>query len=222
MNSSVAPLLDRMRDLALAPLHQVNQRHPWSHNDHFHRWILANLPARRCAALEVGCGQGELAATLAARFARVDAADADPAMRAATARRCAGLPVTVLEGFAAARGPYDLITMVASLHHLDTPQALAQCTDLLAPGGRLLVVGLARPTSPRDIAWFTASVLANPIIGFAKHPRRHRGPPRPPAFPVRDPDESLGEVADLASDALPGSRLRRRVGFRYTLQWTRP
>ena len=50
---------------------RLNARHPWSHNDHFHRWILRNLPARRRAALDVGCGRGELVAALAPRFGEV-------------------------------------------------------------------------------------------------------------------------------------------------------
>ena len=28
-------------------LDRVNVRHPWNHNEHFHGWILRNLPARR-------------------------------------------------------------------------------------------------------------------------------------------------------------------------------
>lgn len=28
-------------------LDAANARHPWSHNDAFHSWILARLPARR-------------------------------------------------------------------------------------------------------------------------------------------------------------------------------
>ena len=47
---------------------RLNARHPWSHNDHFHRWILANLPAQRRTALDVGCGQGALVAALAPGF----------------------------------------------------------------------------------------------------------------------------------------------------------
>lgn len=27
-------------------LARLNARHPWSHNDHFHPWILRNLPTR--------------------------------------------------------------------------------------------------------------------------------------------------------------------------------
>ncbi|HEY5986315.1 MAG TPA: hypothetical protein VIV12_08070 [Streptosporangiaceae bacterium] len=48
----------------------VNARHPWNHNEHFHRWILRNLPARRLAAVDVGCGTGMLAGRLAPHFAR--------------------------------------------------------------------------------------------------------------------------------------------------------
>ena len=45
----------------VAALNRFNQRHPWSHNDRFHGWVLRRLPRRRETALEVGCGRGELA-----------------------------------------------------------------------------------------------------------------------------------------------------------------
>lgn len=35
-------------------LRRINDRRPWSHNDHFHGWILRRLPARRRRALDVG------------------------------------------------------------------------------------------------------------------------------------------------------------------------
>ena len=72
-------------------LHNFNSRHPWSHNDHFHRWILANLPGHRGAAIDIGCGQGALVAHLAARFTEVRGTDLDAGMRAEAARHCAGL-----------------------------------------------------------------------------------------------------------------------------------
>ena len=52
-------------------LARVNARHPWSHNDYFHSWILRNLPAGRDLAVDIGCGKGVLAGKLAARFTRV-------------------------------------------------------------------------------------------------------------------------------------------------------
>jgi hypothetical protein len=39
-------------------LARLNARHPWNHNEHFHGWILRNLPDRRQAAVDVGCGAG--------------------------------------------------------------------------------------------------------------------------------------------------------------------
>lgn len=43
-------------------LDRVNARHPWNHNEHFHGWILRNLPPpQRRAAIDVGCGTSVLA-----------------------------------------------------------------------------------------------------------------------------------------------------------------
>jgi len=43
-----------------------------------------------------------------------------------------------------------------------------------------------------------------------------------PWMPVLEPRHSLGEIARAAREALPGARVRRRLFFRYTLEWTRP
>ncbi|MDF0529936.1 class I SAM-dependent methyltransferase [Tsukamurella sp. 8F] len=183
---------------------------------------MRRLPGRRARALDVGCGRGGLAARLAREFSSVDAADSDASMRAATAERCAGLDVRVIDGFDAAAGSYDVITMIASLHHLDLDATLRRCHELLAPGGRLLVAGLVRPESARDYAWFAICAATNPVIGFAKHPRPCRGPAPAVLFPVRDPDESYAQIRQTARGLLPGARMHRRLGFRYTLEWHRP
>lgn len=70
----------------------VNARHPWNHNEHFHGWILRNLPARRQAAVDVGCGTGVLTGKLAPHFARVTGIDADEGMFRAARARLAGDP----------------------------------------------------------------------------------------------------------------------------------
>ncbi|MGO1340999.1 MAG: methyltransferase domain-containing protein, partial [Cellulosimicrobium funkei] len=120
---------------------------------------------------------------------------------------------------------YDAVTMVAVLHHLELDEALRHARDLLAPGGRLLVVGLARVATPRDLAVDVASALLNPLVGLVKHPRRARpedSGPDAPDMPVRDPRHTVDEVARTARALLPGARVRRRLFFRYTLEWTAP
>jgi SAM-dependent methyltransferase len=214
-------------------LARVNARHPWNHNEHFHSWILHNLPARRQAAVDVGCGTGLLAGKLAPHFARVTGIDADEGMAAAASARLASDPrVTIMRcrfeefAVAAGEGQADLITMVGVLHHLDLGDALARIPLLLAPGGRLLVVGFAKVDSLADAAVDLMSSAANPVMGLIKHPR----PARPadgsaagqPVMPVRDPSATLTEIAAAASARLPGTTIRRRLFFRYTLRWDKP
>ena len=232
VRDSANPVLERVR----RSLARVNARHPWNHNEHFHGWILRNLPARRRVAVEVGCGMGVLVGKLAPRFVRVTGIDADEAMAAAASARLARDPAVTIcwSGFeefasAAGHGAADLITMVAVLHHLDLDDTLARIPGLLAPGGRLLVVGLARVSSPADLAVDLISAAVNPVMGLVKHPRPAR-PARPaggptagePAMPVRDPATTLAQITPAARTHLPGATLRRRLFFRYTLRWDKP
>jgi 2-polyprenyl-3-methyl-5-hydroxy-6-metoxy-1,4-benzoquinol methylase len=214
-------------------LGRVNARHPWNHNEHFHGWILRHLPARRQTAVDVGCGTGVLAGQLASRFARVTGIDADEGMAVAAAARLAGDPRATIrqcpfEEFAASagEGEADLITMVAVLHHLDLGDTLLRIPRLLAPGGRLLVVGLAKVDSPADAAVDLVSAVANPIVGLVKHPRPARpadgAPAGLPVMPVRDPSATVAEIAAAAGARLPGAAVRRRLFFRYTLRWDKP
>jgi len=210
----------------VAGLDAVNRRHPWSHNDHFHRWALRHLPPRRRTALDVGCGHGRLLATLGNHFERVHGTDRDATMREVASRRVAHLPHASVGGqqLAELDGGYDLITMVAVLHHLETGPAMREVKRLLAPGGRLLVVGLARPESTLDWAWDTASLLTNPVIGLVKHPRPTGidGGDEEPAYPVVEPQATYAELRRAFDARLPGTRMRRHLGFRYTASWTKP
>lgn len=204
---------------------KLNARHPWSHNDYFHGWILANLPQPCTVALDVGCGRGALAAALAPHVDRVIGNDVDETMRAEARRRCAGLPnVTITDGDWSEDGQdLDLVTMVAVLHHLNVADALSQVHRRLRPGGRFLAVGLAVPATLRDHAWDVASIVTNPIIGYVTHPWPARDSAAAPAlFPVRDPTLTFDELRGLLDQVMPGAVLRHRLGFRHTIAWTKP
>jgi 2-polyprenyl-3-methyl-5-hydroxy-6-metoxy-1,4-benzoquinol methylase len=225
-----------VRDLPIPvhkPLAKINARHPWNHNEHFHDWILRNLPARRRIALDVGCGRGVLAGKLATHFAHVTGIDRNEGMAAAASARLHGLSQVSIQrcdfadfSSAAGGGRADLITMVAVLHHLDLDDTLARIPRLVEPGGRLLVVGLARAESLADLAFDVVSSAANPVTGMIKHPRPARvlqpALDREPAMPMMDPATTLAEITKAASAHLPGSTVRRRLFFRYTLRWEKP
>lgn len=209
---------------ASTAMSRLNARHPWSHNDHFHSWILANLPDRRRDALDVGCGRGELVAALSPKFAAVHGTDLDASMRQQAADRCSGLANVAIhsEVWTGIPGRFDLVTMVAVLHHLDAADALMNVRRLLEPGGRFLAVGLAPPRSAVDHLWDLASIVTNPMIGYVKHPWPSTGGVQAPPFPVREPSTPFDELRETVTAVMPDASMRRHLGFRHTIAWTKP
>lgn len=58
---------------------QLPERLWWDYNAHY-RWVVRQLPSRPERVLDVGCGAGRLAATLAVRAEHVDGLDRSPVM----------------------------------------------------------------------------------------------------------------------------------------------
>src|SRR5712692_5070468 len=115
---------------------------PWNHNLHYHRVIVNVIPPDCRRALDVGCGQGALTRDLRRFVPEVAGIDRDE-RSIALARAHAGAA-----GIGYVRGDFqaapirpcsvDLITSVASLHHMDTATGLRRMADLLRPGGTLV------------------------------------------------------------------------------------
>ncbi len=121
-----------------------DRRGDLSENDGFTNWLVSVLPSAGGRALDLGCGAGRHAVLLAARFTHVDAIDLSlPMIEIARAKRSrpnityqqADLLKTT------GSGEYDLVLSVMTLHHVpDLHAALAHIRELLAPGGRIVVV----------------------------------------------------------------------------------
>jgi SAM-dependent methyltransferase len=99
----------------------------------------ADRPGR---LLEVGPGQGVDLFCLRALGWEAQGLEVDP-VAASRARQASGCEVTVgtLESAGYAPGSFDLVYMSHVLEHLPDPaRALRRCLELLAPGGRLVLV----------------------------------------------------------------------------------
>ncbi|MFD4861749.1 class I SAM-dependent methyltransferase [Streptomyces atratus] len=204
-------------------LDRFHAAHPWDHNAHYHRWILRQLPSGCDSALDVGSGSGELARLLATRVKTVHGIDSDPDIVARAGEPTVpAAPVTFTVADAPAGmppGPYDVITCVATVHHLPFTEALTRFREHLAPGGTLVVVGLSREATLGDHLLSLASIPLNAAMALIKN--KGRRAPRPDSMTARTrPAEmTFSDIVREARQVLPGVRLRRRLFWRYTLVW---
>lgn len=199
----------------------------WSHNSHYHKWLLRQLPSPLDRALDVGCGRGRLACTLASRAQQVDAVDASAAMIAAARRRCPdSFHVRWLVGdildreLPLAADGYDAVTAVSSLHHLPLNDGLDRLAELVRPGGVLAVVGHYRPDTVTDRCFEVVALTANAVVGAALAVAGNGGKPDDENMPVRTPTATLAEIRQAAT-RLPGSTVTRALYWRYLLTWWR-
>ncbi|WP_308406754.1 class I SAM-dependent methyltransferase [Streptomyces sp. AC555_RSS877] len=183
----------------------------WNHNVHYHPVVLAAVPDGCGAALDVGCGDGLLARKLAAKAQSVTGVDRSPEMirHARESARESG-HVTFLEGdyLDEPRLPeesYGFLSAVAVVHHAKIEHAVRRLVRLLAPGGRLVIVGLTRDRAPLDWMIGSLGVSLNLVHRF------RRGEGGPAGMPMEDSVMSWSEVRQAAHRVLPGSRFRRRL-----------
>ena len=162
-------------------------------------FVSGELPPAPARVLEVGCGAGELARTVAA--AGYDVVAVDPvAPEGRIFRR------TTLEELDDP-GPFDAVVANRSLHHVD---ALATALDAIAlrleRGGRLLVVEWAHERLDDATAeWFRGRLA---VLAAAGH-----GPPAPAGI-----DELRAGYADLHTGEAVLAAARDRFDER-RLEW---
>jgi SAM-dependent methyltransferase len=206
----------------------------WSHNDHYHRLLLEQVPAGATRALDVGCGTGRFARALASRVGHVDAIDRSHETLALARERSHGITnisyvdADLFEFHGDPRG-YDFISLIAVIHHMDFARAGARLKELLAPGGVLAVLGIAREDTLPEYARSGATFLANAAVGGWLALRRVTGRPVPigtgagaaPEAPVMDPSMTFREARATSAELFPGSRYRRLFWWRYLLTFRR-
>ncbi|MER5404903.1 class I SAM-dependent methyltransferase [Streptomyces sp. NPDC002769] len=194
---------------------------PFDHNDHYHRLLLRKLPGpgHGRTALDVGCGTGRFARRLAARGYTVDAVDPSAEVIAAAERIGGGPRFRRTDAASAAlpKAHYDVITCLASLHHMPF-RTVTRFRDALAPGGVLLVLGCYAGHTWWDLAAVPANAVARAGVSAGER-LRGAGPPVVPA-PVRAPRMSLAAVRGEAGRLLPGARVRQLLYWRYLLTYT--
>ena len=205
----------------------------WTHNNHYHRFLLRQIPENCDVAMEIGCGTGAFARCLGQCARRVVAVDLSSEMiRVARARspdksniefRLADITSQDLPS-----EHFDCIAIIATLHHLPLRDMLLNMKAALKPGGVLLVLDLFEPsdvTTPEGVLDFVLNVVA---MGASAILRIIHNGRLLPAREVRaawaehgksDSYLTMSEVRDVCADILPVARIRKHLFWRYSITW---
>jgi len=195
----------------------------WNHNTAFHEELIADAKIRGGRVLDIGCGDGLLLQRLAPFAQQVVGIDPDTQTIARAQTRLASIAnVSLINGdFLALPSHsqeelYSTVICVATLHHMDLREALLKIREVLAPGGRLLIIGLADDKSFID--YLISGLLLIPI----RIMDRLHGGMQDIGVRIADPKESIREIRQVAHELLPGAKIRRRFYYRYLLSWDKP
>jgi 2-polyprenyl-3-methyl-5-hydroxy-6-metoxy-1,4-benzoquinol methylase len=195
-------------------------RQYWNANTHYHRVVLAAVPPAASRVLDVGSGDGILAAELAdAGVPSVVALDRDRQVIERARARHTHPAIEWMQGDAleVALDPesFDAVVSVAALHHMDADRALTRFATLVRPGGTVAVVGLAA-NAWSDYPLAAIAITSRLAISVVRGHWEHSAPKCWP------PPLTYGEMKALSARALPGVRYRRHLLGRYSLVWRRP
>ena len=205
---------------------RVDRPDEWNHNNHYHGFLLSQLPARCQNALEVGCGTGAFARLLAARADHVLALDLSAAMLSLARERSAAFPnieyvqADVLD-YPLPADHFDCIASIATLHHLALAEVLPILKAALKPGGVLLVLDLREDGTISDRIVSGLGLLQHLTLKQIKHVAPAT-PESRAAWDAHGRDErypTVNAVRQACADLLPGARVTRHLLWRYSLVW---
>jgi len=150
----------------------------WDHNSHYHPFLLRQLPERLGEALDVGCGTGAFARSLARRCERVLAVDLSPRMVEVAKSRSRGHPnveyvFADVNSWNFPKQRFDCVASITTLHHLPLAPTLARMGGALRSGGTLLVLDLFRARGLADTLVGAAGFAVGKAIRLAKTGERH-------------------------------------------------
>jgi ubiquinone/menaquinone biosynthesis C-methylase UbiE len=201
-----------------------------THNDHYHNFLLRQLPAHFDNSLDIGCGTGSFARRLAERSQHVLALDLSPEMIRLARERSANFSnidfqlANVRDVSFQARG-FDCIASIATLHHLPLAEMMLKMKAALKPGGVLLILDLFEPEGATDAV---LNLLALPVsVGLRLIHYGRLLPQRAEraawnAHESHDLYPKMNEVQALCDRFLPGAKIRKHLLWRYSIVWGKP
>jgi 2-polyprenyl-3-methyl-5-hydroxy-6-metoxy-1,4-benzoquinol methylase len=193
---------------------------PWNINIHYDGKLDQCVPTHATSVLEVGCGDGFLAARLSRRVSHVVAVDVDEPVLERAKQRFPSVPVTWRQGdvldLADELGEFDAVVSNATLHHLpDTRAALRCLRGLVKPGGTLALVTFADP-GWRYLPWALGTLVLRGVATRLRGKWEHSAPT------VWPPGYTVAQLRRYVRAELPGATVSLLALGRVFVKWQAP
>jgi SAM-dependent methyltransferase len=202
----------------------------WSGNNHYHGFLLRQLPSHIDAALDVGCGSGAFARQLAPRATSVVGLDFSPEMvRVARERSRAFANITYqvadVRGWDWPAAAFDCVASIATVHHLPLAETLVQMRDALRPGGALLILDLFEAATVKEKSIAACGFPVRVALRLTNKGRLRDTPEVRAAWDAHGRHDhylQLAKVQQTCDRIIPGARVRQHLMWRYSLVWRKP
>lgn len=201
----------------------------WNHNNHYHSFLLKQLPSKGSIVLDIGCGTGEFARLLAKRFELVVALDLSPntieiAKQRSQDYRNINYQVADILSWKFNLKQFDAIVSIATLHHLPVENLLPDLKAALKPGGKLVILDLLKYESIKD---YVSDLIAVPLNQLFLLQNRHIEQPLEAIEAMKEhlrTDEflTLSQVKQIYWNLLDKAKIRKHLFWRYSIVWQKP
>lgn len=190
----------------------------WNHNSAYYPWIKKKT-ADCHAVLDVGCGDGSLALFLNDGEKKIVGIDTDSYCIGKALSEKSGENLTfICQSFEeyAPDMTFDAIVFVASIHHMDMTKALKKARSLLSSSGKILIVGIAKPSTITDWALEIFRVLPSKILSALHHMHTSEELKLPTSYDFPD----MKVIRSIVRKELPGAEIHYGLHYRYLVEWS--
>ncbi|WP_256871842.1 trans-aconitate 2-methyltransferase [Nostoc sp. TCL26-01] len=199
----------------------------WDHNNHYHYFLLKQLPKKTKNILDIGCGTGEFSRLLAKSADRVVAIDLSPNMIEIARQRSQkytniDFQVADILQWELPVEQFDAIVSIATVHHLPLENLLPSIKAALNPGGKLVILDLLEYENIQDSLSDVVAVPLNWLLQMLKNRHIKSTPEMAAAMQEHlhtDKYLTLSQVKQIYPNFLGKVKMRKHLFWRYSVIW---
>jgi ubiquinone/menaquinone biosynthesis C-methylase UbiE len=199
----------------------------WDHNEHYHRYLIGQIPEKCQYALEIGCGTGKFSRLLAGRAERVLAIDLSPQMiRLAqeSSKLYPNIDFVAADAmtYHLADNQFDCIASLTTIHHLPLESILRKIRNALKPGGVFVCLDLYQRSNLSDLLFDSLAYPASLFLRLIKTGKSKQSKEMHKAYAEHGKTDTyltLPEIKQICADILPGAQISRHLFWRYSIVW---